>query len=206
MGARPQRCGSKLPFAHLNLRHNPFGEPERAERAALALVTVPRLERGSVVQFIGAEGRGKTTHLLALTRLHPDATYEYLPEGARRFVTSVGSTPLLLLDEAQRLCRRERRRLFRSFPCLAVATHEDLSRSAGVPVQTLRVGGIDVERLARILDRRLEWARRGPGPLPRFGCDACSRLIERFGDNLRAIEDYLYEVFQRLREPCDVEV
>jgi hypothetical protein len=60
-----------LPYAHLNLRRNPFGEFSEDERTALALVDIePIIERlnnpGYVVQFVGEKGYGKTTHLLAI--------------------------------------------------------------------------------------------------------------------------------------------
>ena len=60
-----------LPFAHLNLRFNPFGEATPEERAKLAVVDIERFAQrlcapGFAVQFIGEHGRGKSTHLLAL--------------------------------------------------------------------------------------------------------------------------------------------
>jgi len=65
-----------LPFAHLNLRRNPFGELDLSQRAALAVVDVDRFVRrlaqpGYAVQFTGDRGRGKTTHLLAILRHFP---------------------------------------------------------------------------------------------------------------------------------------
>ena len=76
---------SSLPFAHLNLRRNPFGEFSVEERAQLAVVDLePAIAhlssdvangRGAVVQVLGEKGFGKTTHLLALYSRHPGASY-----------------------------------------------------------------------------------------------------------------------------------
>jgi fumarate reductase flavoprotein subunit len=67
-----------LPFAHLNLRFNPFGELDLHLRADVAVVDLAdwpkRLAAGRfAIQFLADCGRGKTTHLLALRRHFPDA-------------------------------------------------------------------------------------------------------------------------------------
>ena len=53
-----------LPFAHLNLRRNPFGEFSAEEWTALADVEVEEFdeflrEPGSVVQFLGEKGSAR---------------------------------------------------------------------------------------------------------------------------------------------------
>jgi len=205
-GTNVRRRSPGLAFAHLNLRCNPFGEPSRSERGALAVTATPHLGPGDVIQFLGAAGRGKTTQLLGLAHRHPEASYEYIPEGARRFQTPARSTPLFLLDEAQRLSRRERRRLFMSFTTLVIGSHEDLTAACPRPLRSFQVGGVTATQLTRILERRIEWARRDPGPLPRLSVAASAALIARYGDDQRSIEDYLYGAFQRLEEIGDVQV
>ena len=53
------RCEAQLPFSHINLRRNPFGEVSRADAADLAVIQVdldPLIQRlrrpGFAVQFI----------------------------------------------------------------------------------------------------------------------------------------------------------
>jgi hypothetical protein len=120
----------QLPYAHLNLRRNPFGELLLEERAKLAMVEVSRLVEklrlpGFVVQFIGEKGYGKTTHLLALKEYFPDAPYFHFPEN--RKIPPIPSAPVLFLDETQQLPRRLRKRLFRRNSAFAISTHEDHS-------------------------------------------------------------------------------
>jgi flagellar biosynthesis GTPase FlhF len=75
-----------LPFFHLNLRRNPFGELTVAERTRLAMVECavalqhlksPR----SVIQVVGERGFGKTTHLLALAAQYEKSTYVHIRKG-----------------------------------------------------------------------------------------------------------------------------
>ncbi len=202
----------QLPFVHLNLRRNPFGEVPQDERGALAVVDVEHfVERlgqpGFAVQFIGECGRGKSTHLHALRQHFVDAPYVRVAEQPRGFRPPPAS--VLFIDEAQFLSRRQRRRIFGRDASFAVGTHADLAgvfERAGLTYETVHVGGVDAARLRRIIERRMEWARRAPGPLPRVSPPAVAELVARHGDDLRAIEHHLYEVFQRLEEPCHVQV
>lgn len=202
----------QLAFSHLNLRRNPFGEVPADERGKLAVVDVERFaarlaEPGFAVQFVGECGRGKSTHLRALREHFPQAPFVRVAERPRGF--RMPKAPVVFVDEAQFLSRRQRRRAFRDDASYAVGSHEDLGRvfeRAGLGWETVAVGGADTARVARIVERRIEWARRGPGPVPRLAEAAVEALVARHGDDVRAIEDHLYEVFQQLEEVGDVQV
>src|SRR5690554_2998865 len=202
----------ELPFVHLNLRWNPFGEVPIEERGRLAVLDiehfVPRLAKpGFAVEFVGDCGRGKSTRLRYLWDHFEDAPFLRVAELPRGFRAPVG--PLLFLDEAQFLSRRQRRRLLNARGSFAVATHESLAADferAGLAYESVKVGGISVERVDAIIERRIEWARRAPGPVPRVSPVVIAQLIERYGENIRSIERHLYEVFQKLSEVCDVEI
>ena len=206
----PADAPARLPFAHLNLRRNPFGEVQSAERAALAVVGVDRFvqrlsQPGYAVQFIGEKGRGKTTHLLAIRRHFPHAAYVHICEGQRPRIPH--GRPLLI-DEMQRLPRRRRRRVYRRGVSLALGTHEDVGPElvrAGFEVDCVYPAELlDARRLHQIVNHRIEWARRSPGPLPRVTLQTARLLIDRFGDDVRAIELYLYDLFQDLSGIQDV--
>lgn len=203
-------CPASLPFAHLNLRRNPFGELDLSSWAELAVVEVdhlvPRLrEPGYAVQFMGEKGRGKTTHMLALVRRFPDARYVHVCENQR---PPIPHGHPLFIDEIQRVPRRRRRRLLRRRVSLVVGTHEDLRpelAAAGFEVETICVaGGLDARRLGRILNLRIEAARRGPGPLPQVTPQTARAMIDRFGDDVRAIQGAMYDLFQTLTGIQDV--
>jgi hypothetical protein len=195
-----------LSFEQLNLRWNPFGEPAPEDIASLAVVDVEayveRLRRpGFAVQYLGEAGRGKSTHLMALHRFFPDMPYLKFPENTR--IPSIPHAPVLFLDETQRLPPRLRRRIFSRKGSFVIGTHEDHSpelAQAGIEAVSIHLSGMTAERLAQIIERRLEWARRGPGPLPDLGASRITELIETYEDDLSAILGRLYEDFQRLQD------
>ena len=196
-----------LPYAHLNLRWNPFGEPSREDRAELAVVELPDLAPGDALQFLGESGRGKSTHLLALLARHSGAFYEHVPEERDRLSGSPALDGVVLIDEAQRLRPRLRRRLLRSARTIAWSSHGDIAADADPRrVRTIRVGGLTAERLGAIVERRVEWARRGPGPVPVVPLRSLSALVARHGDDVRAIEGELYHRIHSMGTPGDVEV
>lgn len=192
-----------LPFARWNLLRNPFGQLSLADRMAAAVVDVEcwldkLRDKRSAVQFMGDCGRGKSTHLLALLSRFPNGKYVYLPQDGPR--PSIPHGMPLFIDEAQRLNWWTRRRIFRRSVPLVLGTHADLSpalRRAGYQVETVCVASrTSVHRVHKLICRRLELARLGPGPIPDFSLEEANLLLERFGDDLRAMEDYLYQKLQ----------
>lgn len=197
------RAGSWLPWAWCNLRRNPFGELTRQERVELAVVDVDSIagrlgNARSAVQLIGECGRGKTTRMLVLEQAIANATYVYLPEDQPCPAIPEGNP--LLIDEAQRLPRRVRGRVFASGLPLVLATHRDLFRSlqrAGYQVHTELIGlANDASMICEFLNRRIKASRLERGPVPRLSHSDASVLAERFGTDLRGIEGYLYERVQ----------
>ena len=197
-------CAPRSPYARLNLRRNPFGELTRQERAELAVVDVDRwlgelTQDRTALQFLGPCGHGKTTHLLALGRMLPEAVYVYLPEDGP--LPHVPAIRPLLLDEAQRLRLRQREQVFAQGGPLLVASHEDHTRElsrAGYRVVTEHVArAADPQRLQRLLNRRIDASRAGSGPVPWIGQACAIDLHRRFGADIRQIERVLYDEFQR---------
>lgn len=193
----------QLAFEHLNLRWNPFGEPSRQERIELAVVepAVPRSDR--VVQYVGEAGHGKTTRLLAALGNHPEAIYYRVPEGSSRLPFRLERGRAYLIDEAQRLTRVGLRRLLSGRFAVVVGSHADLTRHARVPVET-RVVSTEPSQLAAIFRRRVEWARRAPGPVPGISLDTLACVRREFGDDVRGMEAKLYDAFQHLDGIRDV--
>ncbi len=200
-----------LAFEGLNLMRNPFGEPGVGERARLAVLDVGAYEEllregGWVVQFIGECGRGKSTHMRALHARFPEAPFRYVAEGES---PRLAPAPIWFIDETQRLGWWTLRRLFRGCGAMAIGTHRDHGaqiRRAGMRVEVVEVGGVDAPRLRAILERRLEWARRGEGAIPWFEDEDIEALLARFGDDVRSMEGELYELVQGMVEVGRIEV
>ena len=200
-----------LPFSHLNLRYNPFGELTPEERAEVAVVDIERfvhrMEAGRfAVQFQAPCGRGKTTHLLALRTRFPEAPYVHVLENGR---SNLPVAPVVFVDDLDHLPPRLRLRFLKRESAVAVTTHVDLSADfakAGLDHETVAVGNATPALLSAIIRRRVERARRGPGELPDVPAEEVCKLIERFGDDLRAAEDHLYDRFQEMKEIGHVQV
>lgn len=157
---------TQLSFEHLNLCWNPFSEPSREEHIALAIVEAATPRTNRAVQYVGEAGHGKTTRLLATGREHPGARYHRVPEGSSRIPFRLERGRAYLIDEAQRLSRFALRRLLGGQYAVVLGTHEDLTRYARIPVET-RVVRTDMRQLEAIFERRIEWARRTHGDVPR---------------------------------------
>lgn len=192
---------SNLPFAHLNLRKNPFGELLPHERGVLAVVEIPTIIPGEVLQYVGRSGRGKSTHLRGLAHHFSQARYEYLAKGQHRFVTLPKDCDFLLLDEAQRLYPSELKRLFANFPKLVLGVHWSLTLFSRRRFRTINIKGLSLQKLRLVVDKRIEWARRDAGPVPFIADEELRWLGDRFGDDLRSMEAFLYDIFQKLQRP-----
>jgi len=195
-----------LAFEHLNLRRNPFGELPAEERAAVALCDETiALGDGEVAQVIAQRGRGKSTLLWCLAASEPGAVYARVALDTR--APSVEpSGALYLLDEADLLGRRQLGRLLARCRRALLGTHEDLTGRAGRALRTFRLPALTRARLRDIVTRRIEHVRRGPGRVPVPSDRLLDELLGRHGDDLRAAEDELYDLFQRMKGVDDAEL
>jgi hypothetical protein len=210
---RSRQLTGGSPWHRAGLRWNPFGEPPPEDLAALIVPTEPAdavdwLRQPRVVQqYLGDAGRGKTARLRRLAVFFPGAPYVYLAEDEPvpplPDPAGIPGPLALLLDEAQRLPSRRRRRLFaavaRSGGSLVLASHADLSTeviSAGLTCRTVCIAGLSTDDLLAILRRRIAWARLADAAPALPQPDDAQRLIAEFGDDVRSILDTLYERYQ----------
>lgn len=207
---------TSLPFARLNLRWNPFGEPASEERQALFVGGVedwssflraePSGEGGKprrALELLGPSGCGKTTSLHSLKELFPDATLvAWCPiRGWPELPTTQAG--LLLVDDAH-MARGGLLREFQRYRAVAVATQKDLAvsfRASGYETKTVRVPDrVSLSRLVEMVQRRLEWARRGPGPPPEVEKSTLKNLLDLHGPDLKTIQADLYDRYQQLED------
>jgi hypothetical protein len=70
---------------------------------------------------------------------------------------------------------------------------------AGRQVRTVAVTDrMNPERLTRILNARIEWARRHDRGVPAVSVDTAAGLSERFGPGILTIQYELHKTFQKL--------
>lgn len=195
--------GHWLPWARLNLRRNPFGELTASERVETAVVAIDFYldllgQDSTAIQFIGDCGRGKTTRLLALRAKLPRSSYAYLGENLPCPAIPEGRP--VMIDEAQRLTKLVKHRVFSTGLPLVLATHADLSRTLGrygYTVHTQHVGlSNGPELVEELLNRRIEASRLCDGPIPMVSREDAVCLVNRFGTDIRQMEHYLYERIQ----------
>ena len=204
-----------FPFHHLGFRANPFrtlADDEWAEIVVLPRAALLAADAGGHIQVMGERGHGKTSMLLGLQahlrRAGHAVAYEYLPEWQEVFHTPLDGLEVFLLDEAQRLNAPERARLLRETKGgrrLILGSHEDLTSlfaAAGLPLATLMPETADTAHVEAVLARRLAYFALMPSvPAVTLDATAVSYLAETFGGNLRAMQWFLYEVFQSLTRP-----
>lgn len=199
-------------------RSNPFralATDEWADIAVLPPAVEAIADAMADVQIVAQKGRGKTSVLLGLAN-HVTAhglavVYERLQPGQHRFNTNLENVDVFLVDEAQRLFPAELYRLLslRS-PRLILSTHVNMSllfRLAGRNVKTIRLSRMvkasTHQHLRTMIERRLEYFATS-FEYPRLTDEAYTWLLNTFTDDFRAIEWFLYDVFQHL--PARVEI
>ncbi|MEO1171706.1 MAG: hypothetical protein AAFX94_06600 [Myxococcota bacterium] len=156
------------------------------------------------LEILADAGHGKSSHLLALARVHPDARYIYVPEGESRIDTT--PVPLLLLDEAQRVRSRLLRRLVAAGTTLVMGTHEPMAPRLRTTVRRWSLPELTLDRLRAIVERRIDYARAAEGSCLQISDDTLLSLIAQFQGNIRAIEDALYDRVQDALEEQRVEL
>jgi hypothetical protein len=206
--------GLTLPYAHLNLRYNPFGRLRPEEKSAFDAIRIDldhyanRLKQpGYAVQFLREGKPGKTTHLLALRRYYPDAPYVCVEDRAP--LPDIPQAPVLFIDQMQRMPRARRLEILRrpaSFAIVSHTNHASEFRRARLRYDLIKLSGLTVERLYENIEQRILRARRDEDqPVPTVSKEAAAALMAKYGDNLLAIHVHLYDLFQDMPEVCHVE-
>lgn len=187
---------------------NPFQaltEEEWAEIVVWPAAAATAFNQSAHLQFLGQMGSGKTSLLLAChARLRYDLTcrakLEYLAEGERRRRTSLDQLDVYLLDEAQRLSWRERKKWVaaagRYSVRLIFSSHRDMTplfKYYHLPLTTIRLDVMTPSHLQALLERRLA---HFASPIT-FTPETITYLWKRFGPNWRDMEFFLYDVWQQ---------
>ncbi len=208
-----------FPWSHLGLRANPFQSLNRADWLEIAWLPAQLaawLEQPTaVLQILGEKGSGKTSALLAISRTlrqqHYQTSYVYLPADEPHPELEPLKDGVLIVDEAQRLSRQARKRLFTSAqmktqqrvtaPRLIYSSHEDFLTSSvqdSNDFVTYTLHGLNVHDLVGLLDRRVQFFASGEDCKVHFEPEAIDFLISTFLSDLRAMEAYLYDFFQAI--------
>lgn len=192
-----------LLYAHFNLRWNPFRGMEDNEWLQVVHIELSPLlkmlgQPGVAIQFIGDQGRGKSTHMRALHQHHPGSPFVYLHDRLQdpKPLPKIPNDQTCFIDESQRMTRWSRWRHFRNHRNLILGTHEDhtaLLERRGFYVHTVNVHQKDPHVIKLILKRRVCYARRSNQALPIMTDSYLNDLISTYGDDIRSMETLLYD-------------
>lgn len=198
-------------FHHqLGYRRNPFGALTAEEWTAVAFIP-PAVQQVidagfTHLQLLGPKGCGKTTTLLKLAAERraqaQTVTYEYLPEGQHYFTTNPKGLDLFVLDEAQRLRWRERRRWVGCGTAVSLlfSSHADLTphfQRAHLPLISIWLDeGISLAHYQSWLEKRLTYFALPGRRRVELADTAVNALHQQFGRDMREAEYFLYELFQ----------
>lgn len=207
-------------FSHhrLGYRKNPFGALTAVEWTAVSFlpdeVAAALADGRTHIQLLGRDGCGKSSLLLGMAeRLRQNGqtvVYEYIPEGQNWFEQGSPDFDVFLLDEAQRLNWRQRRRWLKlgGKHRLIFSAHVDLQahfQRRGWPLYVFDVAtAVTPATYAAWMERRLTYFAIPQIPAATLSPDAVQFLYDTFGANIREAEYFMYEVWQGLAEVGEV--
>lgn len=117
---------------------------------------------------------------------------------------------LLFIDEMQRVPRWQRAEILSRPASFVIGSHKNHSgefKKAKLEYTIKKLKGVTEVRLRQMIEKRIMWARRDSNLLvPSINEFTITKLIDRFGDDLWAVEDYLYDIFQDLTKMGDIEI
>ncbi|RDH84023.1 MAG: hypothetical protein DIZ80_07770 [endosymbiont of Galathealinum brachiosum] len=200
-----------LPFDHLNLRFNPFGELTSDQRKQVAFVDIESLTKSlnkeaTAIQFLADHGRGKTTHLLSLHDYYSKTEYIKIYQGDKPDFTEQF---IRFVDSVENLTKKSRLELYKKTSSIAFTSHADLSKElhkAGFSVTTIKVCMENELTLRDIFTQRIKFAQRNDGAIPVVDQFAIKKLKTLYGDDIRSMEGHLYELFQQMERIENVKV
>lgn len=209
---RSKHSGPKIPFTlienqDLQLLFNPFGGLMDEEIPAAISINVDLHEIASllkkkepiIIEFVGKQGRGKTTHLKFIHQHF--ATAPLLLTADKQ---SKKQHSLIFADSIHQFNFRERLAFYKRHQHIVLTTHHSRKWEYALAKKiskTFYFTGIDASKLQVILEKRIRLALR---PNKDSNIDQklnlnslyIQQLIAYFGDDYRGILNFLYDEYQ----------
>lgn len=190
-------------------RHNPFSSILKEE---LRWTLVPRFDVDELkskintssplaIEFLGKQGRGKTTHLLYLHQQMSQYPLYTLNAASDTTDLLQDESKVIFIDSIHHLRLFDRIRLLKSKKTVVFTTHWSRQLECYYSqkhLHTIRFKGIDQQTLKEIIQRRETLASKSASSEEAsLVSDAeVKTLITEYGDNYRGILNHLYEKFQ----------
>ncbi len=151
------------------------------------------------IEFLGKQGRGKTTHLVYLQKQMTKYPIFLLNSNSTISDIIKHKASIVFIDSIHHLNIFERVRLFRVKEKVIYTTHWPRKLDcflAGKSNYSIKFKGISKEILLEILNKRLQLASYKKKEQEIVSNNDIQLLIKKFGDNYRGIINYLYEQYQ----------
>jgi hypothetical protein len=189
-------------------KYNPFAGIDQDE---VMQILVPRFDvedilkfiqsdKKGLVELIGRQGRGKTTHLVYLHQRLPNMPIYFLEAGTEDYHKILEDTSeMVLIDSIHHLNVLQRHQVFKSKRLVIFTTHYTrrfegwLARKS---LKQLKFKGINTSILKTLIEKRLQMAAYHYTDDLMLSDTEIKLLIAQHGDNYRVIVNYLYDKFQ----------
>ena len=152
------------------------------------------------IEFLGKQGRGKTTHLVNLQKRMEEYPIFLLDASSSLSDITDTQSKLIFIDSIHHLSIVDRVKLLKRKQIVVFTTHWSRKFEcllARKELYTIKFKGISVDLLLEVIEKRLQLASANEtDDAERFSRDKVESLIMKFGDNYRGIINHLYEQYQ----------
>ncbi len=205
---------SKMPIHQsiTQFNFNPFGGILNED---LEKIIVPKIDlegiaikinssKSLAIEFIGEQGRGKTTHLFYLQKQMDQFPLFRLDAKSTLSNILINDSSTVFVDSIHHLNLVDRIKLFKAKQKVIYTTHWNRRFEciiASKDYHSIKLKGIDTNLLTEILNKRLNLAAKSAlDEKEKFTNLEAKQLIKKFGDNYRGIINYLYMKYQCQKE------
>ena len=151
------------------------------------------------IEFLGKQGRGKTTHLMFLHKELKEYPIFLLKKGSTVSEILNHSSKVVFVDSIHHLNFKERLQLFKTKEKIVYTTHWSRRFSCRIAKKkfySIYFQEITIALLKEILNKRLVFASVTVlGVDEMFTDEKAAALIYKFGDNYRGIINHLYKYY-----------
>lgn len=192
----------------LDFKFNPFGgiTIEELKQIIVPKKFFPDLKKAitsptpSVIELVGKQGRGKTTHLNYLHQLFPQYPILHFTKKNKIITKSILNKKIIFLDSIHHLSFSKRIKVYKNFQKIILTTHQTRIleyKWARQNHQSFYFRGIDKNDLKTVIENRIQSALIQPtNSQIKINEKYLSQLLLNFKDDFRGILNHLYENFK----------
>ena len=193
---------------NLKFNYNPFSGLEQHE---IQQVLVPQFDIPTIfekinnsapllMEFLGKQGRGKTTHLTHLHQHTPQYPIFLLNASSNYRSILEHPSDVVFIDSIHHIPLFCRIKIYQTKRIVIFTTHWTRKWESFFIKKVfhrIRFSGITEDKLSQIIQNRLKLASQNKNVTIQINSLEVKRLIKIYGDDYRAIINHLYDKFQQ---------